>query len=189
MQADVKRGDGHRAEEIDDDQLRPKPREYSIAFKIFSLSFWRLEYSGSKRTLKQVWAVGNLDLKKKVVTLDHRSGSVLWSVQLAYFSVSGPFLAMVSLSSAKPPCGHRSVPVVNLRNNIFCSSVNSSKTSQKPLQNGGKWTQSPPGWEQNGSHGSVSGLLDILMIFFKTPVVNGRCGQRLPIEYLKRFKP
>lgn len=42
----------------------PNPLAYVMAFNNLSLSFSLLEYSGSKRTLKQVWDVGNLNKEK-----------------------------------------------------------------------------------------------------------------------------
>ena len=39
---------------------RPKPLAWVMAFRSLSLSFSLLEYSGNRRTLKHVWAVGNL---------------------------------------------------------------------------------------------------------------------------------
>ena len=39
-----------------------------MAFNNLSLSFSLLEYSGSKRTLKQVWDVGNLYREKEEKT-------------------------------------------------------------------------------------------------------------------------
>ena len=39
---------------------RPKPLAWVMAFRSLSLSLSLLEYSGNRRTLKHVWAVGNL---------------------------------------------------------------------------------------------------------------------------------
>lgn len=50
-----------------------------------------------------------------------------------YLSVSGPFLAMIILSFPSPPTGALSVPVVNCRNSLFCSSVNEWTISQNSL--------------------------------------------------------
>lgn len=86
----------------------PNPLAYVMAFNNLSLSFSLLEYSGSKSTLKHVWDVGNL-------------------------SVSGPFLAMIIFNFPSPPTGALSVPVVNCKNSLFCSSVNEWTISQNSL--------------------------------------------------------
>ena len=53
---------------------------------------------------------------------------------VSYLSVSGPFLAMIILSLPSPPTGALSVPVVNCRNSLFCSSLKECNVSQKSLQ-------------------------------------------------------
>lgn len=52
----------------------------------------------------------------------------------SYLSVSGPFLAIIIFSFPSPPTGALSVPVVNWRNSLFCSSVNEWTISQNSLQ-------------------------------------------------------
>lgn len=50
-----------------------------------------------------------------------------------YLSVSGPFLAMIIFNFPSPPTGALSVPVVNCKKSLFCSSVNEWTTSQNSL--------------------------------------------------------
>lgn len=50
-----------------------------------------------------------------------------------YLSVSEPFLAMIIFNLPSPPTGALSVPVVNWRNSLFCSSPNEWIVSQKSL--------------------------------------------------------
>lgn len=50
-----------------------------------------------------------------------------------YLSVSGPFLAIIIFSFPSPPTGALSVPVVNWRKSLFCSSVNEWTISQNSL--------------------------------------------------------
>lgn len=50
-----------------------------------------------------------------------------------YLSVSGPFLAMIIFNFPSPPTGALSVPVVNCKNSLFCSSVNEWTIYQNSL--------------------------------------------------------
>lgn len=50
-----------------------------------------------------------------------------------YLSVSEPFFAMVILSFPSPPTGALTVPLMNWRNNLFCSSSKDRTVSQKSL--------------------------------------------------------
>ena len=62
-----------------------------------------------------------------------RGGKKLEPTKAPHLSVSGPFLAMIILSLPRPPTGARSVPVVNCRNSLFCSSPNKCNVSQNSL--------------------------------------------------------
>lgn len=60
-------------------------------------------------------------------------GCVLVKLAVWYLSVSEPFFAMVIFSFPSPPTGALTVPLINWRNSLFCSSSNALMVSQKSL--------------------------------------------------------
>lgn len=52
---------------------------------------------------------------------------------ILYLSVSEPFFAMAIFNFPSPPTGARTVPLMNWRNNLFCSSSKDLMVSQKSL--------------------------------------------------------
>ena len=97
-----------------------------MAFIRRSCNFSLELYSGSSSTLKQVWAVGSLGIK----FIKHNKSRVHFS----NLSESDPFLAIVSLSLAKPPTGILSLPVVNWRSRLLSSKSMLWTASQNHLK-------------------------------------------------------
>lgn len=71
----------------------------------------------------------------KLINKKHRICKEIGKCRIFFFylSVSGPFLAMIIFNFPSPPTGALSVPVVNCKNSLFCSSVNEWTISQNSL--------------------------------------------------------